>query len=200
MPGKKGNRRVPPKVREPLKKDLLASEISSGAIKFFRGITREYDGNVAKGKLTREEATHGQIGEMNVFIARRLPITPEKRSEAIRLLTEDGRAVLLCVKAVHGIPYSKAEFIERIDRAVKLIPFIREELIREVPHGKQIIEGLVGVKEKLLADPRQEVHGGARILTDISRINILQLRKIIGEETFLLFHKIQSNCVNEIVK
>jgi len=59
---------------------------------------------------------------------------------------------------------------------------------------------LLGVKTKLLADPKEVVTGGAGILHDISMINILTLRKILGTETFLLYHDIQSKCVSEIVQ
>lgn len=196
---------MPKPKRTPTPKTLPAEErsikaTSLRALRHFRKLEKWYGEEASKREITDALATHGQITETSVFILKRLNITPEKRSEAIKLLTEDGHNMLLLLKVGQGEFYPKKDFIVRIDHALKVLPKIQAEVLREIPHGRQIIEGLPGVREKLLADPRTMSKGGAGIMSDITKINIIELRRILGTKEFEKFSKIQTQLMNEVIK
>ncbi len=108
--------------------------------------------------------------------------------------------MVLMVEAQNRIPYKKADFIARIDHAIKILPDVKEALVKEVPHGRLIPEGLANVKRQLAADRRENSVGGARIMSDISLINLLKLRQIIGEEKFKQLTRLTTETMQEAMK
>ncbi len=166
----------------------------------FKELNLWYAKEARRMGLTTAKIAHGVGAEIQIFILKKLKLEEQAKKRAIELITEDGRNMVLMVEANARIPYKKADFIARIDHALKILPDVKEALIKEVPHGKEIIKGLPGVREKLASDPRTTSVGGAGIMQDISLINLLKLQQILGKEKFSELTRLTAQTMDEVRK
>jgi hypothetical protein len=168
------------------------------SVRKFRELNKWYEREAQR--LTPAKVAQGVNTELAIFILGKVSLPEKIKSEAAKLFIEDGRNMALMMDAHAGVPYKKADFLARIDHALKVLPEVESELIRTVPHGKEIVNGLPSVRKTLAADPRVTSVRGAGIMQDISIINTLKLRKILGEEKFNQVSKLLVETMREIQK
>jgi hypothetical protein len=166
----------------------------------YRELNKWYSREAQGLRMAPTKVAEGLSAELQIFVLGKLSLQDQPKKQAVEILTEDGRNMSLMVEAQTGIPYKKADFLARIDHALKILPEVKEDLLKEIPHGREIIAGLPEVRRKLAADPRQNSIGGAGIMHDISLINMLKLRQIIGDEKFNQLTRLTGEIMREIIK
>jgi len=149
---------------------------------------------------TPAKVAQGVNTELQIFLLEKLSLENKTKTRAAQLIIEDGRNMALMTEANFGLQYKKADFLARIDHTLKILPTVEKEVIEDMPHGRQIIAGLPRVREQLAADKRETAMRGTGIMRDISMINMLKLRQILGEEKFGRLTALNLGAMQEIAK